>query len=245
MTEHDEQQQRYQGLDPEGSGEIATSFADLARIVHSSPGMDDVCRAIVDAAPQLVEGCDHASIMVKESKGYRTIAASDEIGAKIDAMEREVEDGPCVDAIENDAYQLDSDIATASQWPSLAARVLAETPVRGMAGFRLLVDGRKSGALNLFSNTAGALTADSGDTGAILAAFASVAMGASAHHEQATTMAEGISSNREIGTAIGLLMAAHGLTADEAFATLRKASSLMNRKLSSIAREIVERGPDS
>jgi hypothetical protein len=232
-------------MDPDARRDIASSFAELARLVHESPALDDVCRAIVDAAPRLIPGCDHASIMIKEGQGFRTVAASDEIGARVDQMEREVRDGPCVDAIETDAFQLDPDIATASQWPSLAARVLAETPVRGMAGYRLLVDGRKNGALNVFCDTAGELDGDSADAGAILAAFASVALGASSQHEQATTMAAGISSNREIGTAIGLLMAAHNISAEQAFATLRKASSLMNRKLSSIAREIVERGPDA
>jgi hypothetical protein len=228
----------------DGDEDVASSFAELARLVHQRPALDDVCLAIVDAAPRLMAGCDHASIMIKDASGFRTVAASDEIGARVDELEREVGDGPCVDAIETDAFQLDPDIAVASQWPKLAARVLAETPVRGMAGYRLLVDGRKSGALNVFCDTAGELTGDSADAGAILAAFASVALGASSQHEQATTMAAGIASNREIGTAIGLLMAAHDISADQAFATLRKASSLMNRKLSSIAREIVERGPD-
>jgi hypothetical protein len=232
-------------MDPDGRLDVAASFTELARLVHERPALDDVCRSVVEAAPRLIPGCDHASIMVKEGRGYRTVASSDEIGARVDALEREVGDGPCVDAIEDDAFQLDPDIETSSQWPKLAARVLAETPVRGMAGYRLLVDGRKTGALNIFCDTAGELTGESADAGTMLAAFASVALGGSSQHEQATTMAAGISSNREIGIAIGLLMAAHDISAEQAFATLRKASSLMNRKLSSIAREIVERGPDN
>lgn len=225
---------------PDGDrSEVALTFAELARVVHSQPGIDEVCRAVVDAATRLVPGCDHASVMLREHGRFRTAASSDDVAAHVDALEREVGTGPCVDAIETESYQLDADITQHSRWPRLAERVLAETPVRGMAGYALLVDGRKQGALNLFSDTAGALTAESADTGVVLASFASVALGGSSSHEEARTMAEGMASNREIGMAIGLLMATHGLSADEAFATLRKASSHLNRKISAIARELV------
>jgi hypothetical protein len=224
--------------DPNPSS-VAETFAELARVVHGQPGLDEVCQAIVDAATRLVPGCDHASIMLRERGRFRTAASSDEIAHRVDELEREVGTGPCVDAIETESYQLDADIAGHSRWPVLGERVLAETPVRGMAGYGLLVDGRKTGALNLFCDTPGALTAESADAGVVLASFASVALGGSSSHEEARTLAEGMASNREIGMAIGLLMAAHGLGADEAFATLRKASSHLNRKISAIARELV------
>jgi hypothetical protein len=219
---------------------VAQAFAELARVVHERPDLDSVCESVVSAATLLVPGCDHASIMLREHGRYRTAAASDGVAERVDALERELGTGPCVDAIEDDSYHLDADIRTHCEWPALAERVLAETPVRGMAGYRLLVDGRKSGALNLFSDQAGALTSDSASAGLVLASFASVALGGSSRHEEARTLADGLASNREIGMAVGLLMAAHGLSAQEAFATLRKASSQMNRKLSAIARELVE-----
>lgn len=221
-------------------GTVAVTFAELARLLHEQPGLDGVCQAICDAAPRLVPGVDHASIMVKEGEKYRTIAASDAVGFRVDQLERETGEGPCVDAIEDDGYALEPDIAETTSWPALTARVLAELPVRGVAGYRLFVGGRKKAALNLFSDTAGALDAVSADQGVVLAAFASVALGGSASREEARTLAEGLQSNREIGTAIGLMMAAHGLSAQEAFETLRTASSRLNRKLAVIAREIVE-----
>jgi transcriptional regulator with GAF, ATPase, and Fis domain len=219
---------------------VAQTFAELARMVHEQPGLEHVCQAVVNAATRLVPGCDHASIMLHERGRFYTAASSDDVASRVDALEREVGTGPCLDAIETESYHLDADIRHHSRWPKLAERVLAETPVRGMAGYALLVDGRKSGALNLFSDTADALTAESADAGVVLASFASVALGGSSSHHEARTLSEGMASNREIGMAIGLLMATHGLGAEEAFATLRKASSHLNRKISSIARELVE-----
>jgi len=224
--------------------EIASNLSELSRIVHASRSLAEVCQAVVDAAPHVVPGCDHASIMVAENGRYRTIAASDEVGAHVDALEREVGEGPCVDAIVSEIYQLEPDISQASQWPRFLERVLAETPVRGVAGYRLLVDGNKAGALNVFSDQAGLLTSDAADTGVILASFASVALSATAQRDRADSLQRGLTSNRVIGTAVGLLMAAHGITADAAFQTLRTASSHLNRKLVDIAQELVDRGPD-
>ena len=77
---------------------------------------------------------------------------------------------------------------------------------------------------------------------AVLAAFASVAVAAAENHERAEQLQQGLESNREIGKAIGLLMAAHKVSADEAFQLLRTTSSQMNIKLAKIAARIVAQG---
>ena len=151
----------------------------------------------------------------------------------------ELGEGPCVDAIEEEAGQIDPDISKHSTWPKLAERVLAETPVRGMAGFRIIVDGRKVGALDLFSDTPGALEA-AGAEGAVLSSFASVALMSVANRERADSLRRGLESNREVGKAVGLMMAAHQIGSDEAFALLRRASNDMNMKLTEVAREVIE-----
>jgi transcriptional regulator with GAF, ATPase, and Fis domain len=214
-------------------------FSGLAKLVYAGDDYDKVFAALCDAAPRLVNGCDHASLMVRRGTSFDTAASSDDIAREIDHLEREIGDGPCVDAIVDEAYQLDADVQTHSQWPRLAERVRQETPVRGMAGFRIMVDGDKVGALNIFSDTPGALTVTSADQGTLLAAFASVTLSALQHKEQATTLREGLDSNREIGKAVGLLMAAHKVDDEEAFAILRRASQDMNMKLVEVAREVV------
>ena len=112
-----------------------------------------------------------------------------------------------------------------------------------MLGFRLLIDGRKAGALNMFSDDPGALDASSADQGAVIAAFASVALMTLSARREVQELRAGLASNREIGKAVGLLMAAHRVTADEAFAILRKTSQDLNIKLASVA-ELVVQGRD-
>lgn len=215
-------------------------FQTLARLIYSGSTFDEIYQQLVETAPRIVAGCDHASLMLARRDGYETAAASDDIARRIDELERELGEGPCVDAIDEEAGQIDPDITRHSTWPRLAERVIAETPVRGMAGYRIVIEGKKVGALNLFSDTPGAFETDGADQGAVLSAFASVALMSMANRDRADSLRRGLESNREVGKAIGLLMAAHHIGSDEAFEVLRKASNDMNMKLTEVAREVIE-----
>jgi ANTAR domain len=51
-----------------------------------------------------------------------------------------------------------------------------------------------------------------------------------------------LSTNREIGAAMGILMARHALTSDQAFDLLRRTSQRAHRKIVAIAAEVIETG---
>jgi hypothetical protein len=224
------------GADPRTS----EAFTSLARLVYASHDFDTVHQAIVDAAPRLVDGCDHASLMLRRGGRLTTVAASDETAALIDSFERELGEGPCIDAIHHGSVYHDQDLTDGSPWPRLHSRVLAETPVRGMAGFQLHDEGEHAGALNLFSDGAGRLTEESVHQGIVLSSFVAVTLLAAAERRSAESLRDGLQSNREIGKAMGLLMAFHKISDDEAFAMLRSTSQDLNMKLVEVARQVLE-----
>jgi hypothetical protein len=225
--------------DNAGNADPKTVFQTLAQLIYAGSTFDEIYQHLVDTAPKVVRGCDHASLMLARGDGYETAAASDDIARHIDALERELGEGPCVDAIDDEAGQVDPDISKHSAWPKLAERVLAESPVRGMAGYRIVIEGKKIGALDLFSDTPGALETGANE-GIVLSAFASIALGSVAHRERADSLRRGLESNREVGKAIGLLMAAHEIGSVEAFELLRRASNDMNMKLTEVAHEVIQ-----
>jgi len=218
----------------------AEVFRSLADIVYVSDDFASVYEAIVRAAPDLVEGCDHASLMIKRDGRYVTVASSDETAAVIDAFERELGEGPCLDAIHDESVFHDADLRDGSPWPRLNERVVNETPVRGMAGFRIRTGDDNDGALNLFSDSPGGLTGRSVDQGIVLSSFITVALVAAQERRAARTLRTGLQSNREIGKAVGLLMAFHKVSDEEAFAMLRSTSQDLNVKLVEVARQVVE-----
>ncbi|WP_036467726.1 GAF and ANTAR domain-containing protein [Mycobacterium genavense] len=222
----------------------ATVFAALAEIIYQGSDAKEMYAAICVAATLAVRGCDHASLLVLDGDRYVTVGASDALAAKIDEMELEAGDGPCLDTIEEETPQIDADLTTPSHWPKLAARLLEETPVRGAMGFRLLVNKRKGAALNLFSDTPNMFDGEAAGRAAVLASFASVAINAVAKGEDAASLRRGLLSNREIGKAVGMLMALQELTEDEAFDLLRRHSQALSIKLADVARAVIERRGD-
>ncbi|HJQ04767.1 MAG TPA: GAF and ANTAR domain-containing protein [Nocardioides sp.] len=221
--------------------EAAEAFGGLAEVLYRSDSYTDVYEQLCRTAVELIPGCDRACIVtLSAGREPRLEAATDEIAARVDRMEWECGEGPCVDAILSERFECDPDITQHPAWPNLAARVLRETPVRGMVGYRIVMGGRKVGALNIFSDRKGALTPGDADAGAVLAAFASVAITAASQKAEARSLRDGLASNREIGKAVGLLMATHAIGDEEAFEVLRQASTGLNRRLADIARQIVE-----
>ncbi len=220
---------------------INDAFHQMSALIYAGADAGSIHQALVDVAARLVEGCDRASLLVRSRDRFVTAASTDEIARRIDQIELEVGEGPCVDAILDEAYQHDADLTTATTpWPRFTERIVSETPVRSAIGYRLLLDGDKVGALNLFSDTPGGLSERSADTGAVIASFASVALMAIRAREEAASLRLGLQSNREIGKAVGLLMAAHHISGEEAFELLRSTSQDLNMKLAHVASQVVQ-----
>jgi len=222
--------------------ELLTAFRSMDEVVYAGESYDSVYDALCRSAVQLISGCDHASLMLRRRGRTFTVASSDSTALQVDELEKQLEQGPCLDAMDEAEpdQHLCADLTSGSQWPVLAERILEQTSVRGMAGFRLLVGDQKTGALNLFCDRPGGLDAASVDQGIVLASFVTVALLAAHERQAAGTLRAGLTSNREIGKAVGLLMAFHKITDVEAFSMLRKASQDMNIKLAEVARQVVE-----
>ena len=217
---------------------VLTSLAD---IVHQGSTPKEMYAAICVAATLMVPGCDHASLMICRDGACSTAAVSDSVAHKIDKLEQALGTGPCLDAVEEQTAQMASDLTTGSRWPVLAARVVAETPVRGAMSIRLPVDRAQVGALNLFSDTVNAFDNTSVERAIVLAAFATVATNAAGHGEDAAGLRRGLASNRAIGKAIGMLMVLDDVSEDDAFDILRRTSQDTNVKVVDIAVEFIRR----
>jgi hypothetical protein len=220
--------------------EAGILFESLARMVYEGDDIAAIHQAIVDAAPLLVPGVDRASLMLHRHNRFETAAYTDDVALAIDEAERRLVDGPCVDAILDEAAQLEPNFVESSNWPRLAAYIVENTPVRGGAGFRIVVDERKVGALNLWSDTPGLMNTVTADHAAVLAAFSSMAVAADHHRLQAASLRRGLLGNREIGKAVGLLMAFHKVNDEKAWQILRETSRDLQMKVADVAREILE-----
>ena len=221
--------------------DTAGVFTSLAGMVAQGSTSKEMYAAVCVAATLTIPGCDHASLMISRDGACHTAAVSDPVAHQIDQFELALGCGPCLDAIEEQTAQMATDLTNAGRWPALAARVVAETPVRGAMSIQLTVDRSKVGSLNLFSDMANAFDTTSVERAVVLAAFATVAINAAAHGEDAAALRRSLARNREIGKAVGMLMLLNDISDDEAFGILRQTSQDSNVKVADIAADFVRR----
>ena len=190
-----------------------------------------------------VGGCDHAAIsLVYRHRAIDTVGATDDVPKQVDAIQYEVGQGPCLNAIaEHEVFMID-DLAVDERWPRFSRRAAEETGVPSMLSFRLFLEEDVLGALNLYSREVQAFDEQGYAVGTVLATHAAIAMRGAQERDRGDQLEQALASNREIGMAMGLLMARGLLTQDQAFAVLRRASQHLNRKLHEVAAELIETG---
>ncbi len=98
------------------------------------------------------------------------------------------------------------------------------------------------GGLNLYSDRPRAFDADSVGAGLLVATHAAAVVALRDNRDRAEHLQRALQSNRDIGVAIGILMAAHKVTRDQAFDLLRIASQHTNRRLHDIALDVADTG---
>jgi hypothetical protein len=135
-----------------------------------------------------------------------------------------------------------TDLSTDRQWPNFAPRAVERTGVRSMTSFRLFLTGNQRGALNFHATAPHALGEQVVSLGAVFASYASLTLLNELHRDKVMNLERALESNREIGVAIGILMARELLTQQQAFDKLRKASQQLHRKLRDIAEQVKQTG---
>ena len=222
-----------------GQDELAVQLSDLARGLQRSDDPHRTLADIVQAAVRLIPGVDEASISaVLRRREVTSQAPTGGLAAAVDALQSEVGQGPCLDAVYEQETVRVADMATDERWPQFTARA-AELGAAGMLSFQLYVEGDNLGALNLYARQAGTFDDESEHIGLLFASHAALAYAAA---QKQAGLIRSVATRQLIGQAQGILMERHKVTADQAFALLVQASQHRNTKLRDIADDLVNTG---
>ena len=219
--------------------ELAETFAHVARVLVSEGSAQDTLDEIVQLAMQTIKGCDHAAISLVRHDGISTQAASDDVPRRVDEVQYEVGEGPCLEAIREHATYVTEDLSDEERWPNFSVRVAEETGIRSMLAYRLFVEADTLGALNLYSKTTAAFDDEAMAIGSVFAAHAAVALSSATQEEN---LQAALRTRDVIGQAKGILMERGHMTSDEAFALLSRASQRLNMKVRDVAEQVAFTG---
>lgn len=215
---------------------LAESLVTAARALQRESGSQHTLDRVVQLAVEMVAGCQHAGISLNRRGVITSPATSDPVVQRVDQLQYEFDQGPCLDAIRQHEWVHSVDLEHDPRWPVWGPRTTQETGIRSMMAFRLFTHHDVVGALNLYATTPGSFDEHDRDTGAALAAHAALAVVAS---QKIENLEIALDSRTIIGQAVGVVMERFDLEPDRAFAVLSRLSQDLNRKVRDVAQELV------
>lgn len=227
--------------------ELADVYAGIGRELAGHREPAGVLRALTELAVLRVPGAEFAGVTQALRGSYRTVAATHDLVERTDRIQYKLGSGPGIDALITRPVSRAGDLSTDDRWPEFGRRVAQSTGIHSVLSYRLFgeeqeVDHGASAGLNVYSTKLAAFDDDAESVGLRLAAFGTLAVLGAAARQRADHLQQALLSNRNIGVAMGILMALHKITRDRAFDLLCVYSQRTNRKIADLAAEIAETG---
>ena len=216
--------------------DLAQRLEDLAVNLQDQDDTEATLHAVVTGALDLVPGVRWAGVSLVDGRTVQARVPSDPIVEKLDSLQAELDEGPCLTALREHRTVRVDDMASDHRWPRYC-RAAAAHGARSMLSIQLSVPRKKFGALNLYGGEPGLFAADSMLAGDLLAQHASVALSSA---ESESQFAAALASRDCIGQAKGIIMERFKINAQDAFDLMVKLSQDSNVKLIEVARRIVQ-----
>jgi transcriptional regulator with GAF, ATPase, and Fis domain len=225
--------------------QLAETFVELAdTLVDDFDVVDFLHQVTVRCADVL--GVSAAGVLLADQRGtLQVVAASTEQTRLLELLQLQTDQGPCPECFHTGRPIAVADLSSAAdRWPRFiaAARQVGFASVHALP-MRLRTD--VIGALNLFGTQPGALDADTIRLGQALADVATIGLLQARAIHQRDTIAEqlqsALNSRVIIEQAKGVIAERRQLDMDQSFTLLRSTARNSNRRLSDLARAIVDR----
>jgi PAS domain S-box-containing protein len=207
-------------------------------------GRDDlagVLEEVVGAAATLLHADGAGLMLLYEDGGLRWVTATGSDELAFEQAQRDLGEGPCIDALDRDEVVWSTDLPGDARWPRLGAA--ATGSVRGVLAAPVGAAGRPVGACTVLTSRprrwsladVGAMRAYATVLGRLLA----TATDASRKRELADQLQQALDRRVLIEQAKGVLIARMGVSADEAFALIRSTARSGNRRVADVAGDVI------
>ncbi|WZU32926.1 hypothetical protein Rruber_02413 [Rhodococcus ruber] len=225
-------------------GEIAVALRRLSDSLDEGDELPELVRRLVGNVVKIVPDAGSAGVTVVRDGRLETEVCSNPLVYELDHAQFLAGAGPCLDAARSGRVVRADRAETRRRWPEFAERAEQFGTASSLAA-PLRIDEETAGSFNLYSEHDHGF--DSLDetlvevfTTAVETALRQARRGARARAEIAQ-LGRALRSRPTIDRAVGIVMAARGLTAEEAFAVLVRQSQHENVKLRDIAARLVAR----
>ena len=212
-------------------------IAEVLRCTVSLGSTASTLQALIGLAIETGPWCAGSITTFQSPEPLSTAAYLGRRAADCDRLQRQLGEGPSHDAVSAAPVQVAGDLSFRSQWPEWSVRANS-AGIHAVMSLRLFTD-ITLGTLNLYAACPFHIDASITEGGRVMAVHASTILG---HLRIEEHLHRAVKSRTVIGQAQGMLMQRYGLTADKAFAVLRRISQNNNVKIGALAEELVGTG---
>ncbi len=222
--------------------EVTVAMESLTAMLDTELDLGQMLQAVCDHVVHVVPGADMASITLVRDGVPETVASTDQRAVNFDREQYRIGDGPCLRAAETGQPVRVGVGAVGDLWPQFVTAA-EQLGVASFLAAPLTVDEDMSGAVNLFGFGEHGFSELSTKILELYTATVVFGLRSARRYLAARDVVDQLNRALEtravIDQAKGILMAAHRITAEEAFQRLVKRSQDGNRKLHEVAAEFV------
>lgn len=220
--------------------DVLTTFASrLVTGYEITDILDALCHRVAEVLPVTGAGV----MLADEAHTLMFVAASDDVVRRIEGLQIDMGEGPCLHAYQTGEQVVVADLRSSDRFPKFAPRALEEG-LCAVFSFPMRTQDDSIGALNLYRDSAGGFDRIDVEAGQLLADVATSYIVNARIQERATTLAaqlqHALDSRVVIEQAKGYLAASLDISITEAFELLRRHSRDHGSKVRTVAQQVLD-----
>ncbi|MGR7027764.1 GAF and ANTAR domain-containing protein [Geodermatophilus sp. URMC 62] len=223
--------------------ELSVVFARMSGLLLSEETVATALGLIGSLALEVVPGADGAGVSIVDDAGRRSSGSTDPRVERADALQYQLDEGPCLAAVADRTLVRADDLGADSRWPGWASAAVG-LGLRSSMSAPMVTGDRTLGALKVYGHRPGAFTAHDASLLVLFAAQAALLVTHVTTREAArrasAELRRAVTSRDVVNTAKGVLMARHGVGEETALAMLLSRSGGESGSLRQAARSVVD-----
>jgi GAF domain-containing protein len=223
--------------------ELAAVSARMSGLLLSEETVETSLGLLSVIAQETVPGSTGAGVSIVDERGRRSSGSTDDRVRQADALQYDLDEGPCLTAaISRELVRID-DLATDRRWPRWAAAAV-DLGLRAVMSAPLVAGDTSLGALKVYAEDPGTFDGHSEQLMLLFSTQAAILVVNVQAHNRAKrlsdTMRRAIHGRDTISMAKGMLMGRNAVDEDTAFGMLLTRSEQAGTTITEAARAIVD-----
>lgn len=222
--------------------DLVSALSQMSGLVLSRETVDTALHLVTKLAATVTAGTLGAGVTIVDAQGTRSRAASNQITEEVDALQYQLDEGPCLTAFRSRTVIRIDDTTSDDRWPRWSPAA-AQLGVRSVLSAPLIAGHEAIGAMKIYCQRLTSYSPHDEHVMRLLAAQAAILLANSQSLHDARTrgrqLTEALSDRDAVVRATGVLMARGAVDQRAAFAALTATAREAGRPVTEVAHAVL------